>query len=98
MRRDTYREPVPEPKADRRQYGDPDGDDLWSAATDPLESFLLDITNPERNMQRGCHGFDVDAAKAVAAKLRRGFADGVISVADLAVPAAAVIGEAEYTG
>lgn len=80
-------EEIPPPKAEVRQYGDPADPDMWAARCDRLESFLLDASNPRRNMQRGAHGFDVEAAKALTAVLRQAYADGALTAEDFAVPA-----------
>ena len=68
--------------ADERAYGEP-ADDMWSGTTDRLESFVLDITHPNQNTHRGAHGFQVDEAKAVTARLRAAIADGTLTADDL---------------
>ena len=84
-------------KADDRTYGDPA--DGWSASTDRLESFILDISNPRIDTHRGVPGFVVDEAKVLTERLRAGFASGELTAADLAPPAApAVSPEPERDG
>lgn len=69
--------------ANERRYGDPD-DDLGH--TDRLESYILDITNPRSDTQRGAPGFVIKEAKAVTARLRKAIASGELTASDLGLP------------
>jgi hypothetical protein len=75
-------------EANVRHYGDPDEDFGFHGTTDRLESYMLDITNPQSDTRRGAPGFVIEEAKAVTARLRAAIADGTLTAEDFGLPAA----------
>lgn len=64
-------------------YGD---EDCGPWSVDKLGAAVLAITHPNQDTASGAHGFQIIEAQRVANDLRRAFAEGALTPADLRIP------------